>query len=169
MAFVTELDAGYQLLDGEQVLTYCRTRKQIGTDIDRQKRQQQMLIVIFEQMKSSGTITTIPQIYQSVMDMVYTNLSFEQICALAVFFYGFDDIYDINTYVLEGEYHWAYGVYYYLLDQQAKVDLVKEIYGVDIAFDTEHDINYVLAQSSSTSDADDEDTEEEEEEAVENG
>jgi hypothetical protein len=84
--------------------------------------------------------------------MVYTNLSFEQICALAVFAQNFDDLDDINRHVLKGEYHWAYDVYYYLLDQEAKADLVKEIFGIDIGKDTKHDINYVLAQEAARPD-----------------
>jgi LCP family protein required for cell wall assembly len=126
------LKKGYALLSGKEALTYCRVRKGIGTDIDRQERQQKLLVAVFEQLKTNGKIGDIPEIYQAVSDMVITNLTFEQICALAVFAARFD-LNDIRRHVLEGEYHWAYGVYYYLLDQQAKTDLVKEIFGVKIA------------------------------------
>ena len=141
------LTKGYQCLSSDEVLTYCRVRKGIGTDIDRQERQQKMLVAIFQQLKSNGKLEDIPEIYRSIKDMVYTNLSFEQICALAVFSEGFDDLDDIGRYVLKGEYHWAYEVYFYLLDQQDKVDLVKEVLGYDISIDQKHDLYYVLEDS----------------------
>jgi len=139
-----EYTKGMQHLDSTQVLDYMRERKSNGTDVNRQERQRNMLIAIFKQLANSGQIKNLPNIYQSLKDMVYTNLSFEQICALAVFGAGFDDWNDIGQYTLKGEYHTAYGVYYYLLDQQAKADLVKQIFGVDIGIDEKHDLHYVL-------------------------
>ncbi len=143
------LNKGYQLLNGEQVLTYCRLRKGIGNskDVERQERQQRMLVAVLKTLKQNGKIENIGPIYDSLKDTVYTNLSFEQICALGIFFSGFDDLANINRHVLKGEYHWAYGVYFYLLDQQAKADLVKEIFGEEIEIDKKHDIKYVLANT----------------------
>ncbi len=138
---------GYQHLDSQQVLDYLRVRKGYGTDINRQERQRRLLLAVFRQMADSGQIKNLPEIYQSLRDMVYTNLTFEQICALAVFGAGFDDWDNIGQYTLPGEYHTAYGVYFYLLDQQGKADLVKQIFGWEIGIDQEHDINYVLHRS----------------------
>jgi LCP family protein required for cell wall assembly len=161
---------GYQHLDSTQALDYLRLRKGYGTDADRQARQRRMLISIFKQMASTGQIKNLPAIYQSLSDMVYTNLSFEQICALAVFGAGFDDWNNVGQYTLSGEYHTAYGVYYYLLDQQAKADLVKKVFGVTIGIDEKHDINYVLgdhnnkdAQSESNNEDDQTEPDESEE------
>jgi len=140
-----EYKKGLQHLDGTQVLDYLRLRKGYGTDADRQARQRKMLVSIFRQLAQTGQIKNIPKIYQALSDMVYTNLTFEQICALAVFGAGFDDWDNIGQYTLPGEYHTAYGVYYYLLDQRAKADLVKEIFGVTIGIDEKHDIHYVLS------------------------
>jgi anionic cell wall polymer biosynthesis LytR-Cps2A-Psr (LCP) family protein len=121
-------------------------------------------------MASTGQIKNLPAIYQSLSDMVYTNLSFEQICALAVFGAGFDDWNNVGQYTLSGEYHTAYGVYYYLLDQQAKADLVKKVFGATIGIDEKHDINYVLgdhnnkdAQSESNNEDDQTEPDESEE------
>lgn len=159
-----KLTPGYQYLDSQEVLTYCRVRKGIGTDIDRQERQQKMLVAIFKQLKSNGKIEDIPEIYQSLKDMIYTNLSFEQICALALFSQSFDGLDDIGRYVLKGEYHWAYDVYFYLIDQQAKADLVKEVLGENIGIDTKHDLYFVMKDSpedhSSSHGSDEEDQDE---------
>jgi len=135
---------GLQHMDGTQVLDYLRLRKGYGTDVDRQARQRRMLVAIFKQLAQTGQIKNLPKIYQALSDMVYTNLTFEQICALVVFGASFDDWDNIGQYTLPGEYHTAYGVYYYLLDQKAKADLVKKIFGVDIGIDEKHDIHYVL-------------------------
>jgi LCP family protein required for cell wall assembly len=139
---------GLQHLDSTGVLDYLRVRKGYGTDADRQARQRNMLIAIFKQLANTGQIKNLPAIYQSLSDMVYTNLTLEQICALAVFGTGFDDWNNIGQHTLEGEYHTAYGVYYYLLDQQAKADLVQQIFGVTIGIDEKHDINYVLGDKN---------------------
>jgi anionic cell wall polymer biosynthesis LytR-Cps2A-Psr (LCP) family protein len=135
---------GLQHLDGTQVLDYLRLRKGYGTDADRQARQRRMLISIFKQLAQTGQIKNLPKIYQALSDMVYTNLTFEQICALAVFGAGFDSWDNVGEYTLPGEYHTAYGVYYYLLDQKAKADLVEKIFGVTIDIDKKHDLYYVL-------------------------
>lgn len=142
------LTEGYQLLDGQKALTYCRLRKGLGKDVDRQERQQQLLVSVFKTLKSNGKIENVGPIYESLKDMVYTNLTFEQICALGVFFSGFDNFDNISNHVLKGEYHWAYGVYFYLLDQKDKANLVKDIFGKKIEIDKKHDINYVLANTS---------------------
>ena len=138
---------GLQHLDGAAVLDYLRVRKGYGTDVDRQERQRKIILAVFKQLADSGQIQNLPQIYQSLSDMVYTNLTFEQICALAVFGAGFDDWDNIGQYTLPGEYHTAYGVYFYLLDQQGKADLVKQIFGWEIGIDKEHDLHYVLRRS----------------------
>lgn len=135
---------GLQHLDGTQVLDYLRLRKGYGTDADRQARQRRMLVAIFKQLAQTGQIKNLPKIYQALSDMVYTNLTFEQICALVVFGASFNDWDNIGQYTLPGEYHTAYGVYYYLLDQKAKADLVKKIFGVEIGIDKKHDLRYVL-------------------------
>lgn len=138
---------GYQKLNGEQVLTYCRVRKNIGTDVDRQERQFKMIMAILKQLKNKGQLTNLPEIYRSVEDMTYTNLSFEQVCALAVLLTNLDLDNNIKHYVLEGEYHTAYGHSLYLIDQSKKVKLVEKIFGIDIPIDTEHDLYYVLQDS----------------------
>ena len=142
-----KIKEGYQKLNGEQVLTYCRVRKKIGTDVDRQGRQFKMIMAVLKQLKNKGQLANIPEIYRSVEDMTYTNLSLEQICTLAVLATNMDLDKSINHYVLEGEYHSAYGHSLYLIDQGTKVELVKKLFGIDIPIDTEHDLYYVLQDS----------------------
>jgi LCP family protein required for cell wall assembly len=142
------LTPGVQHLNGEQALIYCRVRKEIGNDLDRQGRQQRMIVSVLENLKKNGKISNVGDIYQSLQNMVYTNLSFEQICALGAFFSSFDDLNNISRHVLKGEFRWAYNVYFYLLDQRAKADLVKEIFGEEIEIDKKHDLYYVMQHTS---------------------
>ena len=79
------LHKGVQRLDGQQVLDYCRARKGYGTDVDRADRQQRMLFAIFTQLREGSRLTSIPKLYLSVKDYIYTDLTAEQIAALAVF------------------------------------------------------------------------------------
>ena len=102
-----------------------------------------MILAIIQQLKTQGRLADIPEIYRAVEEDVHTNLSFEQICALALFLKDFD-LDNATRYTLEGEYHWAYNVYYYLIDQYKKVELVKEVFGIDIEPDIKHDLHYVL-------------------------
>ena len=79
------LEPGYQHLDGQQVLDYCRARKGISTDVGRADRQQRMLFAILEQLQSRDQLKNFPKIYLSVQDKVYTDLNVEQIAALTLF------------------------------------------------------------------------------------
>ncbi len=74
---------GLQHMDGQAVLDYCRMRKD-SSDIVRVDRQQRMLALILQTMKSTDQIRNIPAIYQAGQANIETDMSFEQICALAL-------------------------------------------------------------------------------------
>ena len=141
------LDTGYQLLDGQAVLDYCRARKGItsGTDIDRIDRQQRLLMTLFEQLQDTSLIQEIPEIYQTVQSEIYTNLNFEQIAALSLFALNIDLDTDFNRYSLQGEYMKAYSATYYVLDHTYTEEVLKEIFGEDVNLDIDwtYSISYV--------------------------
>ena len=128
------LDKGYQLLNGQAVLDYCRARKGItsGTDIDRIDRQQRLLMEVFSQVKNASLLTEIPQIYNTLKDQIDTNLSFEQIAALAFFALDLDLASDLNRHTLKGEYMQAYNATYYVLDHSVTANIIRQIFGIDI-------------------------------------
>lgn len=129
------LDKGYQRLNGQAVLDYCRARKGItsGTDIDRIDRQQRLLMEVFKQIKDANLLTEIPDIYDTMREKIDTNLSFEQIAALAFFALDLDLGSELNRYTLKGEYMEAYNATYYVLDHNVTVDTVDSIFGVDVS------------------------------------
>lgn len=76
-------EKGMQHMNGQAVLDYCRLRKD-SSDIVRVDRQQRMLSLILETMKNSDQIRNIPAMYQAAQANIDTDMSFEQICALAL-------------------------------------------------------------------------------------
>jgi len=137
------LETGPQHLNGQQVLDYCRARKGIGTDLNRADRQQRMLMTIFSQIQENGKLATLPKIYLSMKDDVYTNLNFSQISSLAVFGMDLDTGEDLSRHTLEGEYMSAYNASFYVLDQQKMMELVKELYGAQPEPNPRYDLFYV--------------------------
>ena len=149
-----QIEPGYQLLSGQQVLDYCRARKGItsGTDIDRIDRQQRLLLAVFRQLQQSAKLTSIPEIYRTVADDVYTNLNFEQITAMALFMNGLDADADLKRYALRGEYMDIYNASYYVLDHAYTVQVLKEIFGEDVSLDIDwtYSLEYIKRDSATT-------------------
>ncbi len=135
------LSSGYQHLDGQQVLDYCRVRENItgGTDIARTQRQRDMIMAIFAYMKQSGQLKDIPAIYSAVASNIYTDLTFEQITSLAAFALKLD-IGSLHEYLLPGGYLDMEGASFWGVDQSKKADMVYEIFGQTIQTDESADI-----------------------------
>ena len=143
------LEPGYQHLNGQQVLDYCRARKNIiggvNSDVGRADRQQRMLFAIFEQLKSRNQLANLPNIYLSVEEYIDTNLSLQQIAALSVFALNLESE-NLTRTTLEGKYvnNTAYaGASFYVLYQDKLKQLVKETFGIDIEPDMRYDVSYV--------------------------
>jgi anionic cell wall polymer biosynthesis LytR-Cps2A-Psr (LCP) family protein len=79
---VFELPAGPQHLDGRIALRYARTRHQ-DDDYNRVKRQQLVLLAIRDKLLSPSVIPQIPALIQAMNGLVRTDLSPEEIGALA--------------------------------------------------------------------------------------
>lgn len=131
---------GYQHLNGQQVLDYCRARKGISTDLGRNDRQQRVLFAIFEQMKQKGTLTSITSVYAAVKGDIYTNLSAAQFAALAAF--GLDlGMDNLKRSTLEGAYvNNIYNASYYVLENKKLAALVKEEFGIKIERASKYDL-----------------------------
>lgn len=141
------LSPGYQKLNGQDVLDYVRARKGISTDTGRNDRQQRILFAIFQQLKSKDQLKNFPKIYRSIKKYLHTNLTTEQVAAIAAF--GMQlNMDDIHRHTLEGEYRsdTPYSsANYYLIDNGKLAALIKSIYGIDISVNPRYDIHYVLA------------------------
>ncbi len=138
------LEAGYQHLNGQQALDYCRARKGISTDLGRNDRQQRMLLAVFDKLKTQNMLTAVPNLYNALKDDIYTNLSSGQIAALAAFALRLDVDDGIKRTTLEGEYvNNVYNASFYVLKNKALVQLVKEEFGVEIKRESKYDLSKV--------------------------
>jgi LCP family protein required for cell wall assembly len=81
------IPAGWQHLDGEMALKYARTRYTAGGDFDRAQRQQQVLLAVFEQVTRLDLLPQLalraPELQQMLKDSVVTDLTLDEIIALA--------------------------------------------------------------------------------------
>ena len=81
------IPAGWQHFNGEMALKYARTRHSAGGDFDRAKRQQQVILALFEQVTRLDLLPQLapraPELWQAMQDSVVTDLTLDQIIALA--------------------------------------------------------------------------------------
>lgn len=79
--------AGSQHMDGKTALRYARTRYSAGGDFDRARRQQQVLMAIFDKVTSlrmlPQLITKAPRLWDTLQGSFETNLRLDEIIALA--------------------------------------------------------------------------------------
>jgi len=144
------LEKGYQHLNGQQALDYCRARKGISSDVGRNDRQQRLLMAIFYQLKSRDQLKNIPNIYLSVKDYVSTNLKLEQIAALATLGVQMQDK-NLKRHTLKGTYvnnTTFNNASYYVLNNDELVALIEKVFGITITPNPRYDIAYVLAEKA---------------------
>ncbi len=101
------IEAGDHCMGGETLLKYARTRATFGSDFDRAARQQQVILAVRDHVLDTGRlpalITQANEIYGDVEAGVNTNLSMEQIIALAQMAAGIPED-RICTAVISGPY-----------------------------------------------------------------
>ena len=126
--------SGVQHMDGQAVLDYLRVRKNLpsgkGGDLNRINRQKRMLIAIFEKIKESSLLTSIPDLLDAFDGNLYTNTTLPQTAALAAFAYNVDSD-NIAMYSMGGGYRNIFNWNFVLTDQSNRVEIIKEVYGYD--------------------------------------
>jgi LCP family protein required for cell wall assembly len=128
------LKKGQQHLNGQQALDYFRARKSEnvsgGTgDINRVNRQKDLLVAIFKKLKTTQMLSKIPEILKSMEGKLFTNLSFEQLAALAVFGSKLDEDSNIKLHTFEGNLASMFNWSFCFPNQDNRVDIIKEVYG----------------------------------------
>ena len=124
---------GDRHLDGERVLAYLRMRQTAGgMDYMRTARQREMLVAIFRELKDEGKLSMIPELLRSMGDNIYTNTTLEQTAALANFARSIDPD-SIRTYSIHGDMSEQYLWRYCMIDQQRRMEILREVYGIDAA------------------------------------
>ncbi len=133
-----KIETGYQYMDGQKVLDYCRQRHG-SSDIARVDRQQRMILAIFNEIKSTGQLKDIPAIYSAVTGNIYTDLSLKQIASLAAFAMKVD-LESIERYTLPGGFLNIDGISFWGVDLSQTRSLVKDIFGVTIKINEADDL-----------------------------
>ncbi len=139
------VEPGMQHLDGQQVVDYCRARKGIDNDLGRVDRQKNILFALFKKMRDTKSLASLPDILKAMEGKVRTNLSFQQICAMVVFGSKLSDD-KIKLHTLPGDFHLIFNSKFVVLDQKAKVRMVKEIFGVNIKADSKYGYTYAMRE-----------------------
>lgn len=140
-----ETQKGYQHMDGQKVLDYCRFRKGGRGDVDRVDRQQRILFAMFEQVQAANQIKNIPEIYTAVQENVDTNLDLMQIATLAYFAKDVP-MEDIERHTVPGNGQYVGDRSYYIIDQEKKNKMVKEIFGKEGPVDPDITVEAIEAR-----------------------
>lgn len=137
------LEIGQQHLDGQAVLDYCRMRKG-SSDIARVERQQNMIMAIFRQLKSTDQIKNIPGIYKAVEANIQTNLDFTQISSLALLALRME-MDQLEKHTVEGGFLNMAGTSYWGVSSSKLKKTVDSVFGIDMKEDLDIDIKNIEA------------------------
>jgi len=118
-----DIEAGLQVLDGEQALQYVRYRADPLGDITRVSRQQNLLKAIFAQFTEKTGYSKLPQVLFAVNSAVETDLSFSQTVRLALFAKSLDSA-SVESATLAGDFISINGISYWQADEAAMRDLI---------------------------------------------
>lgn len=110
------LQPGLQTLGGREALALARTRKQ-DNDIERGKRQQEIIQAIASKASSFTSISKYDDILAAVGNNMKTDMTFTEMKSF--FSYLSNGMPRIDTLTLEGYDDMSTGVYYYKLDEEA--------------------------------------------------
>ncbi|KKB35934.1 LCP family protein [Bacillus thermotolerans] len=117
-----QLEPGYQKLNGEEALALARTR-QYDNDIERGKRQQELLQAVIKKALSFNSITKYDEILEAVGTNMRTNMTFSEMKSLIS--YGSGGKLDYESLTLVGDNgEMSNGAYIYVLDE-VELEVVK--------------------------------------------
>lgn len=119
-----QLEEGLQELNGEEALALARTRKK-DSDIERGKRQQEILKAIINKSISVSGVTKYADVIEAVGDNMATDLSFNNMKSFFDYAAAGTSL-QIESLTLKGENSYIDGVYYYQLDDD-EMNLTKHI------------------------------------------
>ncbi|MEM8639636.1 MAG: LCP family protein [Cyanobacteria bacterium P01_G01_bin.54] len=113
------LKQGQQHLNGEQAVQFLRFRQDRYGDIGRVQRQQVLMRAVVEQTLRPQTLLKIPKLFQVIQESIDTNLSVEEVAALAGFAANTERE-DVQMLMLPGDFNGtgATGVSYWLPNAQ---------------------------------------------------
>lgn len=143
---VIDLQPGLQNLNGDEAEQFARFRQDSYGDIGRVQRQQILLKALRKKMTNPTVLPKLPQIIRVLQKRIDTNLSAEELLALAGF--GLDlDTKDLHMVLLPGRFSdpEEYGASYWLADRTASGDIMRtyfEAQPAELVADDSFGVNY---------------------------
>lgn len=136
--FYINLKAGKQHLDGEKAVQYLRFRYDEYGDIGRVQRQQTLMRAVIEQALKPQTLLKIPDILKVTQDHIDTNLTLEELLALAGFASQTQRS-DVQMLMLPGEFNGdgRHGVSYWLPNLEKIQNLAAQYFDQGIPQETQ--------------------------------
>lgn len=127
------LKKGQQRLNGEQALQFLRFRYDEYGDISRVQRQQMFMRALMEQTLKPSTIGKLPELWGLIQSHVDTNLSTEELLALAGFA-GQTPRQSVNMLLLPGDFNGdgRQGVSYWLPYEGRIQSLMAQYFGLNL-------------------------------------
>ena len=139
-----EYKKGVQFMNGQAVLDYLRVRKNVeqSGDLNRVNRQKKMLLALFEACQDRNLVVKFPEIIKAFSGKLYTNMTFDQTVALALFAYNVSAD-NIAMHSMGGKeigdiFNWKFVI----TDQKKRVQLVEDIYGLEVPQEYRYGLAY---------------------------
>ncbi|MGD1896311.1 MAG: LCP family protein [Phormidesmis sp.] len=143
---VIDLQPGLQTLNGDEAEQFARFRQDSYGDIGRVQRQQILLKALRQRLTNPMVLPKLPQIIRVLQERIDTNLSVEELLALAGF--GLDlETKDLHMVMLPGRFSdpEEYSASYWLADHTASSDLMSTYFDAQpasLVADESYGVNY---------------------------
>ncbi|MEO0396205.1 MAG: LCP family protein [Cyanobacteria bacterium P01_A01_bin.137] len=131
---VIDLEPGWQTLSGEEAEQFARFRQDNLGDIGRVQRQQVLLKALRDRLLNPTVITQLPQIVRILQNHIDTNLSTEEILALAGFGLQLDRE-ALSMVMLPGRFSspQEYRASYWIADTNETNDVMEQFFDIEPA------------------------------------
>jgi polyisoprenyl-teichoic acid--peptidoglycan teichoic acid transferase len=136
-----DLQPGLQVLDGDQAEQFARFRKDATGDIGRVQRQQQLIRALRERVANPTIIPKIPQIIELLKSHIDTNMSMEEMLALANFGLQLERD-NFQMVLLPGRFSRPDEsiASYWILNPEGKERLMQQFFGVASSGSTDEEV-----------------------------
>ncbi|GAB4385291.1 MAG: LCP family protein [Elainellaceae cyanobacterium] len=126
-----DLEPGWQTLNGEQAEQFARFRNDANGDIGRVQRQQQLIRALREKITSPAVIARVPQAIQLFQQYIDTNLTSEEMLALAQLGLGLEQD-NFRMVLLPGRFSTSdeYIASYWLMDSSGRDQVMRDYFDV---------------------------------------
>lgn len=126
-----DLEEGWQTLNGDQAEQFARFRNDGNGDIGRVQRQQALVKAIQQRMISPSVLPRLPKIIQVMQQYIDTNLTLEEILALANFGLKIEDQGNIRMVMLPGRFSDPneFVASYWLMDPDGRDRVMSQYFG----------------------------------------